>query len=89
MKPLFDPEAIVARIRGSNTTLEETKGERAVPFIFADGPRDSEAIKKIAANISKQSKSLSRTLAEIKVNTVVPGQLSVTTPEERKSPSPS
>ena len=64
----------MARIRASNTTLEETKGEREVSFNFADDPRVSEeTIKKITANISKQSKSLSRTLADIKINTVAPG----------------
>ena len=80
----------MARIKASNITLEETKGERVVPFSFADGPSAAEvAIKNITANISKQSKSLSRTLAEIKTNTLVQAQLPVTIPEERKSPSPS
>jgi hypothetical protein len=31
MKPLFDAEAIAARLRTLNTTLEETKGEKFAP----------------------------------------------------------
>ena len=55
MKSLFDPEAIVARIRTLNTTLEETKGERFDQVSFADTQGAMETIKNFSANISKRS----------------------------------
>jgi len=68
-RPRFDPELKVDGFKAF-TTLEETKGEKFEQVQFADRESAVETIKNFSANISLRSKSLSKTLADMKFGTV-------------------